>query len=261
MSVEQLLGRTVVLIAHPDDECITYGALLQRMREPWVIFATDGAPRDEQFWHKWGSREAYADLRRKEAEWALGRVGVKNFEFLVDTAKSGAVLADQDLYLVLPEAYGLLRRRFEELRPEAIATLAYEGGHPDHDSCNLLAWALGSEFGIPVWEAPLYHRDPEGKGVVQQMIGDDGEEIQPTPEESTNKRRMCTDYASQGDFLGTFKLERETVRPLAKYDYSRPPHEGRLNYEIWGWKMTGSEVSAEFARFVRWWELRQSRAA
>lgn len=258
-AVEQLLGRTLVLVAHPDDECIAFGTLLQRMHEPLVIYATDGAPRDEQFWHKWGSREAYAALRRSEATRALAHVGVSKAEFL--STEHGATFADQELYLALPEAYSILRERVTSLRPDSIAVLAYEGGHPDHDSCDVLAWTLGEEFRTPVWEAPLYHRDG-GEFALQQFIGGDGGvAIQPAADESARKRLMCTEYASQGDFLKTFKLDRETVRPLAHYDYSCPPHAGKLNYELWGWKMTGSEVSAEFVRFLRWWELRRRRAA
>src|SRR5207248_225254 len=54
--LEPLLGRTLVLVAHQDDETIGCGALLQRMRDPLVVFGTDGAPRDQKFWHGLGTR-------------------------------------------------------------------------------------------------------------------------------------------------------------------------------------------------------------
>jgi N-acetylglucosamine malate deacetylase 2 len=261
-AVAQLLGRTLVLVAHADDECIAFGALLQRMREPWIVYATDNAPRDPQFWEKWGSREAYSDLRRKEASWALAHVGIDSAEFLSDSDGHGDSFVDAELYLAVPQAYSILRDRVAALHPDAIATLAYEGGHPDHDSCNVLAWALGQEFRLPVWEAPVYHRDETGSFIVQKFIGNDrGVEVVPTVEESARKRQMCLDYTSQGDFLGTFSLDRETVRPIVVYDYSQPPHPGKVNYELWNWHMTASEVCAEFARFLRWWELRQVKAA
>ena len=57
-----LLGKTLVIVAHPDDEIVGCGSLLQRVREPLVLFATDGAPRDRFFWENYGSREAYAQL-------------------------------------------------------------------------------------------------------------------------------------------------------------------------------------------------------
>src|ERR1051326_5369869 len=55
-TLESLLGRTLVLIAHPDDEALGCGALLQRVREPVVCFATDGAPLAAKWWQPYGSR-------------------------------------------------------------------------------------------------------------------------------------------------------------------------------------------------------------
>ena len=46
----------------------------------------------------------------------------------------------------------------ERVRPEAIATLAYEGGHPDHDCCSVLGARLGERLGVPVWETAVYSR-------------------------------------------------------------------------------------------------------
>ncbi|PYX97930.1 MAG: hypothetical protein DMG63_13230 [Acidobacteria bacterium] len=62
-----LLGRTLVIVAHPDDETITCGGLLQRMRDPCVVFATDGAPEDAHTWGRFGSRERSAAIREQEA--------------------------------------------------------------------------------------------------------------------------------------------------------------------------------------------------
>lgn len=42
--IRPLLGKTLVLVAHPDDETGGCSALLQRVREPIVVFATSGAP-------------------------------------------------------------------------------------------------------------------------------------------------------------------------------------------------------------------------
>ncbi len=82
--IDELLGRTLVLVAHPDDECIAFGALLQRMREPVVVFATNGSPQDPYFWQQYGSREAYAGLRREEAFASMHAAGVKDVIFLSD---------------------------------------------------------------------------------------------------------------------------------------------------------------------------------
>jgi len=150
----ELTGRVMVLVAHADDESVGYGALLQRMREAVVVIATDGAPRDSYFWERFGSRDSYAAVRRDEARRAMQVAGVRE---LVLLAEEDSRLEDQRLFLNLAAAYGRLEKLVERVRPEAIATLAYEGGHPDHDSCSLLGARLGERFALPVWEAPLYH--------------------------------------------------------------------------------------------------------
>ena len=42
-------------------------------------------------------------------------------------------------------------------RPDEVWTLAYEGGHQDHDACHLGALAFAVPRGVPSFEMPLYH--------------------------------------------------------------------------------------------------------
>jgi LmbE family N-acetylglucosaminyl deacetylase len=255
----ELTGRVMVLVAHADDESVGYGALLQRMREAVLVIATDGAPHDSYFWSPYGSREKYAAVRRDEARRVAELAGVRE---LVMLAEGDGRLVDQRLFLNLAAAYGLLEQLAERVRPEAIATLAYEGGHPDHDSCSVLGARLGERFGIPVWEAPLYHRagaglgragaDEAGELRLQQFVCNDGSEMvmELTEKELECKRAMCAQYVSQGNFLLTFDAQREVVRPQVRYDYARAPHRGMMNYEHWQWWMTAREVSAKFDEFL-----------
>jgi hypothetical protein len=48
-----LLGRILVVVAHQDDETAC-SVLLQRAGEARVVFATNGAPATEFFWHRYG---------------------------------------------------------------------------------------------------------------------------------------------------------------------------------------------------------------
>jgi hypothetical protein len=63
------------------------------------------------------------------------------------------------------------------------------------------------------------------------------------------KLKMLACYKSQFDSLPSFNIELERFRPQASYAYSRRPHTGKLNYEIWQWPMTPEEVSAAFVAF------------
>ena len=68
----------------------------------------------------------------------------------------------------------------EKIRPDAILTLAYEGGHPDHDSCGFLASRIGLATGVTVWEAPLYRRR-RSELSLQEFVKPNGTEIYHEP--------------------------------------------------------------------------------
>ncbi len=263
--LSQLFGRTLVLVAHPDDECIACGAILQRMSEPIVLYATDGAPRDAYFWGRYGSREAYSEMRRAEARGALAQVGVSQIEFLSLDPEFGDSLVDQELFKVIPAAYQAVAKLIERFKPDALLTLAYEGGHPDHDTCNFLTAQFSRDCNIPAWEMALYNRsnnaEPNGRADelghtklgAQHFIHPIGNEIivDVAGTELDRKIAMCREYPSQGDFLQIFDPAREVLRPLAAYDYSVRPHLGPLNYERWQWSMTGEDVSAAYSDFLQ----------
>ena len=246
-----LLGRPLVLVAHPDDEALGCSALLQRAQSPAVIFATDGAPAVERFWAAYGSRQAYAEVRRQEAKLASRAAGNTKIFFLSDVA--GNSFVDQELFKNLMAAMAALRGLAGALGTYAILTHAYEGGHPDHDACSFLGHALGKDLMLPVWEMPLYHRDQEGVTRRQQFLCGSVEEfeLQPTGEELERKRRMVDEYKSQHHAIRDFPLAPERFRPQPTYDYCRPPHPETLNYEAWGWPMTGEQVSAAFGAYMR----------
>ena len=260
---DALSGRTLVLVAHPDDESVSCGALLQRIAEPIVAIATDGAPRDEFFWGKAGSRRGYARLREQEIYDALALAGVSEIVLLAHNAGPRELFVDQELHRAIPEAIDELAAMIRRYRPDGLVTTAYEGGHPDHDVCSFLAAVLGKQYSLPVWEFPLYHRRPPAAMVFQRFLFVSGREEDETvleirPEEMRIKRQMLAAYGSQHPFLGEFDSALERFRPQHAYDYSHPPHPGRLNYEAWQWPVTGEEVCDAFARFL---QERQAKVA
>jgi len=238
-----------MLVAHPDDEVIGFGALMQRMCRAIVVFATDGAPRDEQFWKQYGSRENYAEARRQEAHEALFIAGAQPV-FLASRVKGG--IADQELFRRLPAAIKAFEHLVAEVQPHALLTLSYEGGHPDHDACCFIASTAGRRAGLPVWEAPLYHRTENGKSAAQSFHTPTSEEveIQIGGAPLKTKIEMFQAYKSQKLVMDGFHSEIEKFRPLADYDFTRPPLPWKLNYEHWGWTMTGDEVAEEFKKYL-----------
>lgn len=248
--LEQLLGTTVMLVAHPDDEVIAFGGLMQRMKKAVVVFATDGAPRDQHFWKEYGSREAYAQVRRQEAQEALRIAGADPI-FMAGRIEGG--MADQELFRCLPQAIKAFDQVVAEINPDCLMTLTYEGGHPDHDACCFVSWCVGRLRRLPAWESPLYHRSSDASPAMQKFPRRTGAEIdyQVAGEELKRKLEMFRIYKSQKLTLDDFRPEVEEFRPMAQHDFTRPPLPWKLNYEHWQWPMTGEEVSREFASYLK----------
>lgn len=249
--ISELLGRTLVIVAHADDEAVACGALLQRMSDPAVVICTDGAPRDAYFWQAYGSRAEYGRVRVREARRALQAVGVRDVHLLPEFEAEGA-FADQELFRRIPLAMRHLRKIAQQTGSEAVLTPAYEGGHPDHDTCNFLGCQLAGELQVPAWEACLYHRYAGEKMTIQHFVQTTGEEVRLdiSAEELARKRTMQAAYVSQRDVLAMFHPDLEMVRPMVHYDYLQPPHEGTLNYEAWGWPIRGWELCDRFQQFL-----------
>lgn len=248
--LQTLMGKTLILVAHPDDELVLCGGLMQSMERAIVVFTTDGAPREESFWRQYGSREAYAQIRRQEAREALALAKVEPI-FLADHVEGG--IADQELFCNLPAAIVAVEKIVARMDPNCILAPSYEGGHPDHDAACFIASCVCRGSKIPVWEGPLYHRRADGTAVTQSFPQQSGDEIELRHEGRTleTKIRMFHSYKSQGSILEAFQPERESFRPLAKYDFTLPPLPWKLNYEHWGWSMTGRDVAAAFAEYMR----------
>jgi LmbE family N-acetylglucosaminyl deacetylase len=246
LSLEPLLRRTMIVVAHPDDEAIACGALLQRMRWPVVVFMTDGAPDDSKFWDKpYSSRLECANVRRAEARESMAQLHRIAMEF--------AEIPDQALYKNIEPALERLAPWVQKHRPEAILTHAYEGGHPDHDTCSFISALIAKQFQLPVWEMPLYNR-ASGELVRQQfLLRDDSPRravLTAQVDEAQRKRKMIAAYASQAYFIKDFDMDVEQFRPQPEYNFTNPPHAGVLNYEAWGWPMSGDDLCAAFKRVL-----------
>ena len=111
---------------------------------------------------------------------------------------------------------------------------AWEGGHQDHDVANFLASRVAG--GRPVIEFAEYNR---GGGTVlwNRFAAPNGGEVEVRLDagEIAVKRRLLTIYASEKANLAAARVERESSRPLPAYDYTKPPHAGRLLRERFHW--------------------------
>ena len=122
-----------------------------------------------------------------------------------------------------------------------ILTHPYEGGHPDHDATAFIA----HHAGLPVIEFASYHAAPGGGMRTGCFLpGPEPLVLDLTPDEQARKRAMLAAFATQAATLAPFGTEREAFRTAPHYDFTQPPHAGRLHYEHYDWGMTGERWRA-----------------
>jgi LmbE family N-acetylglucosaminyl deacetylase len=246
-------NRPLIFVAHPDDETIACGGLLQRMAASLAVFATDGAPPHYGFKHKFGSLENYSTTRFQEATRALEHVPNSSFHRL--TKPDGSYFVDQHLFHDLERALDSLCTIACAFSPDALLSHAYEGGHIDHDACSFIATHCAAALSLRRFEFPLYWEDESGKSIVQQFR-DSGTvplEWTLTAREISCKEKMLGEYKSQPALASAFPLATERIRAATYTDFT-VPHCGHYSYRSW-WR-TRLNSRALLKRFVQF-EARQ----
>jgi LmbE family N-acetylglucosaminyl deacetylase len=240
--------RTVVVVAHPDDEAIGAGALMRDLPDVVVAHVTDGAPLHVEAARRngHGTREDYLRARREEVVAALALVGVpaERIRCLGYVDGEAALRLVEISYAVA----GLL----DELRPEVVLTHPYEGGHTDHDATAFavhLACGVLRREGVPaplVLELTSYH-NRHGRRVHSDFLP-----FWPVPtrrvdlptEAQMLKARMFRYFTTQQKVLSAFPLDVERFRIAPRYIFTVPPHDGPLDYERYCTTITGAEWRA-----------------
>ncbi len=243
--------RIALVVAHPDDEILAAGASLHLMTDLLLVHVTDGAPRGLNDAARAGfdSPEAYAAARQAELSRALllARCNAK---------RTGLGIPDQDASKNMPAIARGLAGLFAQHGTQVVITHAYEGGHPDHD-----ATALAVHAAAPGWviEFAGYHAGPDGSFVAGEFLpGPPATDIVLDEEEQALKRALFDCFPTQAGILAEFGTAVERFRPACP-DFREPPHPGTLNYEHWGWGMTGARWRALAAAALA--ELEPSCAA
>jgi len=141
------------------------------------------------------------------------------------------------IFVGLPE--GRLVEHLEEAfqaiggDPDEIITLAWEGGHQDHDAAHLVALALAIARGVRCIEFPLYHGKRRPYRVLAPLRI--GETRRLSMREIWRRAMLCWRYPSQrrtwlGLWWGLWRWTETTCEASAER-VLHPPHEGSLLYE------------------------------
>jgi LmbE family N-acetylglucosaminyl deacetylase len=228
-------SKYLFLLAHPDDEIAVAGTirmLVDQHAEVLCVWATSGG-----YFGK-------ADVRELEVAKASATLGLNN--------GSLELLRMPDLGLVskLDRAADKFAEIVAGFKPDRIFCDAYEGGHPDHDSVNFIAYEgrFRANLKAELYEFPLYNATgplrhgrwringfpPGGPPTLHNRL---------TADAIQARYRMMDIYSSQWMYMVTARLAiskrslttvGEPYRPCPPdRDHSLPPHEGTLSYERW----------------------------
>jgi LmbE family N-acetylglucosaminyl deacetylase len=232
-SGERIGGVTLFVLAHPDDETASAGALLQRLDNPRLIYLTDGAPRDMSDARAAGFPDwrGYSDHRKAELREALRALGTSAEPLFLDAPDQQAIeQLDRLMDAIAAQMTGA----------DAVVTHAYEHGHPDHDTAALAVARARRRLGPaapPAFEFAGYHLGPDGP-VYGRFFGVAGVELWPGPAEAARKQEALKAYSSQAETLQLFPLHPERFRAAPDYDFARRAPPGPALYDLYGWNMT-----------------------
>ena len=224
-----------VVVAHADDETLWAGAAIGRMADCRLVHLTDSSPRDLGDARRLGfdTREAYAAARAAELDAALVALGAM-------PVRIGHGVPDQESIDHLPLIIERLTNDCAGVG--AIATHAYEGGHPDHDAAALAVRVAADRLGVPVVEFASYNRHG-GERVWARFEPDPGcpEHSRPLlPDERARIDAALATHRSQAGVFGEWRPEVERWRAAPRYDFSRPPPGEGCLYDGFGWALTSA---------------------
>jgi LmbE family N-acetylglucosaminyl deacetylase len=239
--------KTLIIVAHPDDETVGCGALMPRLADLTVLHVTDGAPRNQADARRSGFTHwaDYARARRREVERAASIAGI------APPALKSLGIPDQAAALRLAQLTRALLGFIAGA--DLVLTHAYEGGHPDHDAVAFAVAAARARMrgkAPIVLEMPLYRSADDGDGWARQSFDDaDGAvRLCLTPEERARKAQMMAVFETQHEMLAAFGAHDELYRVAPPRDFTQPPR--HVLYDHYAWGVTGGQF-AELARAAR----------
>lgn len=216
-------ARSLILVAHPDDESVGIGGRLHRLGEVWIAYLTTGVSTAA----KPEAREQQALQRRHELQAALKIAQVPTSRAIGLSTVGEHEAPSQLVYLVTQ-----LEMLLEGLEPDVVVTHPYEGGHADHDAAAFIARAVllrlrRRQHSCPaLLEMASYH-DSSGQlqsGSFATGPGGRGKAALLTAPEQERKCAMLDCFSSRSQALENVTREFERFRAAPPVSFRQLPH-------------------------------------
>jgi LmbE family N-acetylglucosaminyl deacetylase len=228
-------GRYAFLFAHPDDEAFIAGTMKMLLDAGAPVFG---------IWTTSGDYFGGGAEREAEQTRAMDLLGLEPSRRIL------LRIPDLGVTARLNESAETVAEVFAEIRPDVVFCNAFEGGHPDHDCVNFLAYEASRRAGIQpeLFEFPLYN----GYGRFYHWwwkINSFPTDNPPVLHNPLNlkavecKHAVMRAYAGQWFYMGPARLASPTWLMLSygepyrscppDRDHTVRPHPGKLGYERW----------------------------
>jgi LmbE family N-acetylglucosaminyl deacetylase len=211
--------RPLLIVAHQDDE-LGYAGLIQRLGpKTRIIWVTNG---DGLYFEMKATPEEYGAIRMKEAINAVAAIGIaeQNTRCLavseVETYRQMSFLQQDPRSIAAHREYWdgfrqQVRQALFEMRPDAVFTLAWQGGHPEHDLTHYFTRLAVDDYERETGQAlPFFHL-PEYEYTIliafrfHPLYKGRRLKFTITPEELAGKNRIVQQYPSQAEMMEKFR--------------------------------------------------------
>ncbi len=223
--------RILILSPHPDDEVVGFCTAIKHAKEEgakiFLLHLTHGCPPKKVLW-PW-SRLFYnkrVSTRRQEAERVAEKLDVELVRICDRPAR--------ELWRNLCEVKKDIVNAIQNFEIDQLWVPAYEGGNADHDGLNGMVASMRGNISILEFTEYNYsggkvhsHEFPKPNGTEVCILLSD--------EDKKMKQECLELYASEQRNLNYVDTHQECYRPLAKYDYTKPAHQGTLWYKRFDW--------------------------
>lgn len=251
--------RPLFLLAHHDDEIPTAGLMLRMGPGKQVLWVTNS---DGLYFESKMTPAEYGEMRKREGVKSVAHAGVAESAIRcldvseVETYRwmsrvnSGASSLDQALPY-FRDIRDRVRDAVLEIQPDAVFTLAWQGGNPEHDITHVCARMAVDALGRATGQRPAFYQMPAYEYLIlvamrfHPLYRGARIRLRLTPAELAIKQAMMQEYPSQvrlfGDFQKVFRMvgrfaflgaprnaeayvSVEEFGPVPPIDYGRKPH-------------------------------------